>query len=109
MTLNLKGVHYNISDRTKEFIEDKISHLDPFKDLIVNLDVTITKEKNEYRVESNVHFKWHKTIHLHESDKELYPAIENLMHKMDATVSKEKEKVKDHHHKEKEAASTEED
>lgn len=107
MTLNLKGVHYNISDRTKEFIEDKLSHMDPFKDMIVNLDVTITKEKTEYRVESNVHFKWHKTIHLHENAMELYPAIENLIHKMDAAISKEKEKVKDHHHRDKEPIAEE--
>lgn len=100
MTLNLKGVHYNISDRTKEFIHEKMQHLHSFKDLIVNMDVTITKEKTEYRVESNVHFKWGTNIHLHENDLELYPAIENLVHKLDNKVSKEKEKIKDHHHKE---------
>lgn len=101
MTLSLKGVHYDISDRTKEFIDDKLAHIDPFKDLIVNADITITKEKTDYRVESNVHFRWGAIVHLHEVDLELYPAIEKLIDKLDAKVSKEKEKVKDHHKDEK--------
>ena len=98
MTLTMKGVHYDISDRTKEFLDDKMSHLDPFKDLIVNADIVITKDKNEFRVESNIHFRWGTTVHLHEVDLELYPAIEKLVDKLDAKISKEKEKVKDHHH-----------
>lgn len=101
MTVTIKGVHYDISDRTREFLNDKLSHIDPFKDLLVSVDATITKEKNEYIVESNVHFKWGTTAHLEERAQELYPAIENLMHKLDAKISKEKGKVKDHHPKDK--------
>ncbi len=97
MTVTIKGVHYDISDRTREFLNDKLSHIDPFKDLLVSVDATITKEKNEYIVESNVHFKWGANAHLQERAQELYPAIENLMHKLDAKISKEKDKVKGHH------------
>lgn len=102
MTLNIKGVHYDISDRTREFISDKFGHIDPFKDLIVSADFTITKEKNEYRVESNVHFRWGVNVHLSETSQELYPGIENLIHKLDSKVSKEKDKIKDHHPRDKE-------
>jgi len=102
MTVTIKGVHYDISDRTREFLNDKLSHIDPFKDLLVSVDATITKEKTEYIVESNVHFKWGATAHLEERAQELYPAIENLIHKLDAKISKEKDKVKNHHPKEKE-------
>jgi putative sigma-54 modulation protein len=100
MTVTIKGVHYDISDRTREFLNEKLGHIDPFKDLLMSVDATITKEKTEFRVESNVHFKWGSTAHLEERAQELYPAIENLIKKLDAKISKEKDKVKDHHPKE---------
>ena len=105
MTVTIKGVHYDISDRTREFLIDKLGHIDPLKDLLVSVDATVTKEKTEFIVESNVHFKWGATAHLEERAQELYPAIENLIHKLDAKISKEKEKVKGHHSKEKEQAA----
>ena len=101
MTVTIKGIHYDISDRTREFLTEKLGHIDPFKDLLVSVDATITKEKAEFIVESNVHFKWGSTAHLEERAQELYPAIENLIKKLDSKISKEKEKVKDHHPKEK--------
>jgi putative sigma-54 modulation protein len=101
MTVTIKGVHYDISERTREFLIEKLSHIDPFKDLLVSVDATITKEKNEFIVESNVHFKWGANAHLEERAQELYPAIENLIHKLDHKISKEKDKVKDHHPKDK--------
>jgi putative sigma-54 modulation protein len=96
MTVTIKGVHYDISDRTQEFIENKLEHLDPFKDLIVDLNISVIKEKTEYRLESNVHFRWGAVVHIHQSDKELYKGIENLVHKLESKVSKEKSKIKDH-------------
>ena len=102
MTVTIKGVHYDISDRTREFLIEKLGHIDPFKDLLVSVDATVTKEKTEFIVESNVHFKWGATAHLEERAPELYPAIENLIHKLDSKISKEKDKVKGHHPKEKE-------
>lgn len=100
MTVTIKGVHYDISDRTREFLAEKLGHIDPFKDHLVSVDATITKEKTEFIVESNVHFRWGANAHLEERAQELYPAIENLIHKLDAKISKEKAKVKEHHAKE---------
>jgi len=57
MTVNIQSVHYDISDRTMEFIKKKLEHLNPFKDLIVDLNFSVIKEKAQYRLESNVHFR----------------------------------------------------
>jgi len=97
MTVTIKGIHYDISDRTREFLTEKLGHIDPFKDLLMSVDATIVKEKNGYLVECNVHFRWGTTAHLEERALELYPAIENLIHKLAAKVSKEKDKARDHH------------
>ena len=100
MTVTIKGVHYDISERTREFLSDKLGLLDPFKDLLVSVDATITKEKAGFVVEANVHFRWGAMAHLEETAQELYPAIENLIHKLDAKISKEKDKAQEHRPKE---------
>ena len=97
MTVIIKGVHYDISDRTREFLTEKLSHIDPFKDHLVSVDATITKEKTECIVEAHVHFKWGVSAHLEERAQELYPALENLIHKLDSKISKEKDRVRGHH------------
>jgi putative sigma-54 modulation protein len=97
MTLTIKGVHYDITERNREFITDKLGHIDPFKEHIVSADVTITKEKNDYKVDSNVHFRWGIDAHISESDETLYPAIDKLIDKLTVKIAKEKEKAKDHH------------
>lgn len=107
MTVTIKGVHYDISDRTREFLIEKLGHIDPFKDLLVSVDATVTKEKAGFVVECNVHFRWGATAHLEEKAQELYPAIENLIKKLDLKVSKEKDKAKDHHTKEKDRVAGE--
>lgn len=96
--MDIKGVHYDVSDRTREFITEKMKHILPFKDLVVRQDVTITKDKNGFAVESNVHLKTGTDIHVSETDLELYPAIERLVDKLELKVAKEKDKIKDHHH-----------
>ncbi|OHD14726.1 MAG: ribosomal subunit interface protein [Spirochaetes bacterium GWB1_48_6] len=96
--MDIKGVHYEVSDRTRDFITEKMKHISPFKDLVVRQDVTITKEKSGFTVESNIHLKTGTDIHVHEDDLELYPAIERLVDKLELKVSKEKDKIKDHHH-----------
>lgn len=96
--MDIKGVHYDVSDRTREFITDKMKHLDPFKDLFTRQDVTVTKEKSGFRVESHIHLRTGIEVHVHEDDLELYPAIERLVDKLAVKMTKEKEKLKDHHH-----------
>ncbi|MDA3832316.1 MAG: HPF/RaiA family ribosome-associated protein [Spirochaetales bacterium] len=44
MNLEIRGVHYNISDTTQEFIEKKLERIDFAKDYIVDLSVLIIKE-----------------------------------------------------------------
>jgi len=97
MNTSIKGVHYNVSERTTEFINTKLDNLEHFQEMVLDVEITIGKESNEYVVDANVHFRWGAHVHLHEKDFELFKAIENLVHKLTAKVAKEKDKIKDHH------------
>ena len=96
MHVDIKGVHYHVSDNTRDFIDKKMEKLDFAKDYIMNLHFTITKDTNGFRVEANVSFRWGRPSHLTEESYELWEAIELLFDKLYIKVKKEKEKVQDH-------------
>ncbi len=96
MHLDIKGVHYHVSDNTREFIDRKIEKLMFAKDYIMNLHITITKDSNGFTTDVNVSFKWGKTSHLSEKSYELWEALELLFDKLQIKVKKEKEKIQDH-------------
>ncbi len=97
MTVNVKGVHYNVSDNTNEYIEKKQEKLNFVSEIIVDLHIIITKEtKGFFTVESNIHFRWGQNSHIKVEERELYKAIDELYDKMLVKISKEKEKKQKH-------------
>jgi putative sigma-54 modulation protein len=97
MNLEMKGVHYDLSTTTKEFISKKLEKIDFAKDYIIELHISITKEKPGYTVESNVHFRWGHTSHVKAAaTHELYEGIEQMIDKLEHVVRKEKDKMKEH-------------
>jgi putative sigma-54 modulation protein len=97
MTVNVKGVHYNVSENTNEYIEKRLEKLEFVEDLIVDLHLIITKgTKGFFTVEANVHFRWGQNSHLKVEERELFKAIDEIFDKLHIKVSKEKEKIKQH-------------
>ena len=96
MHVDIKGVHYHVSDNTREFIDKKMQKLDFAKDYIMNLHFTITKGTKGFTTEVNVSFKWGKASHIKEESYELWEALELLFDKIQEKVKKEKDKIQDH-------------
>lgn len=97
MNMEIKGVHYDVSDTTKDFINKKLEKIDFARDYIIDLPITITREKPGYTVESTVHFRWGHTSHVKAAPThELYEGIEQMIDKLDHVVHKEKDKMKEH-------------
>lgn len=97
MTVNVKGVHYNVSDNTKEYIDKRLEKLDFAEDLIIDLHIVITKEaKGFFTVESKIHFRWGEHSHMKVEERELYKALDELADKLQIKVAKEKDKIKEH-------------
>ncbi len=96
MNVDIRGVHYEISDNTKEHLEKKLKRLNYADDLLVDLLFTISHDKNGYVIESTVNFKWGKSAHIKVDSFDLFKGIDNLFHKLDQKIVKEKEKIQDH-------------
>lgn len=95
MTTEIKCVHCEIDDKVRQKLESKLKRLEYAEELIVNLDFTITLEK-QYRLETNVHFRWGQIHHIKVETFDIIKGIELLVDKLEQKVTKEKEKVQHH-------------
>ena len=96
MNVEIRGVHYEVSDNTKEHVEKKLKRLGFAEDLIVDLIFTISHDKNGYIIEASINFKWGKSAHIKVDAFDLFKGIDNLFNKLDNKIVKEKEKIQEH-------------
>ncbi|MDR0376430.1 MAG: ribosome-associated translation inhibitor RaiA [Spirochaetaceae bacterium] len=94
MNTEIKAVHFTLRDDAREYLDRKITRIHNAENMIVDLLFTLTKDK-DFSAEATVNFRWGVSIHVKEHDFELTPAIDKMMDKLDAKITKEKEKVKD--------------
>ena len=94
MNIEIKAVHFTLSDENREYLEKKIARIHNAENMIVDLLFTLTREK-QFTAEALVNFRWGVSIHQKEKDFELNPAIDKLMDKLNSKIIKEKEKVKE--------------
>jgi len=97
MNLEIRGIHYNVTDTTKEFFEKKLHRIEFAADNLVEILIAVHKEPHQsYRIEAKVHFKWGLTKIVHADAHELYEAIEYFVDKLESLIRKEKGKMKEH-------------
>lgn len=96
MHIEIKGVHIDVTDNMKEYIDKKLQKLDYAKEFIIDLLFTITKEKKGFRIEVTINFRWGAQAHIKTNAFDVYEGIDKLLSKMEHKVSKEKEKIQEH-------------
>jgi len=75
MNIDVKAVHFSLREDTREFLDKKIARIPNAENMIVDLLVTLTKEK-DFTAEATVNFRWGVSVHVKESDFELNAAID---------------------------------
>jgi putative sigma-54 modulation protein len=99
MNLEIKGIHYEVTERTTEQIEKKVQKLDFVADKIVDLLFRIEREKGLYVISANINFRWGLSHHIKVENHDLYDGIDQIIEKIKNKVSKEKEKIQEHSEK----------
>jgi putative sigma-54 modulation protein len=94
MNTEIKAVHFTMHEDAKEYLNKKIERIHNAENMIVDLLITIKKEK-DFEAEATVNFRWGVSIHVKENEFELTPAIDKMMDKLESKIIKEKEKVKE--------------
>ena len=96
MTTDIKGVHLELSKRTRDYVEKKLPRLAFAEDLVTDLLFAFTREKSLYKLDATVNFRWGSTTHLHVENFKLNEGIDALFDKLEPKLEKEKNKLKDH-------------
>jgi len=94
MTIDVRSVHFELSDKSREYLDQKLERIGYAKDMIVDLIFVFTKEK-EFKLEATANFRWGVQAHVEERDFEVNPAIDKLMDRLEQKIAKEKEKIQE--------------
>jgi putative sigma-54 modulation protein len=94
MTIDVRSVHFDLGEASRAYLNEKLERIGYAKDMIVDLIVVITKDK-DFKLEATASFRWGVQAHVEEHDFELNAGIDKLMDKLEQKISKEKEKVQE--------------
>lgn len=96
MNLNVRGVHYQPSEETIDFLNKKLQKLQFAEDDLQDLEIVMKRETlgQGFHLDAMLHFKWGSNKIVSYDCYELYEGIEALADKIDAAAKKEKGKIK---------------
>jgi putative sigma-54 modulation protein len=97
MKVEIKGVHVDVTERVRKYLDAKMPRLDFARELIVDLLLNLGREKSLYRVDATLNFRWGTSRHVGAESFDLYQGIDALFDKLEPVVEKEKSRVKEHH------------
>lgn len=95
-TIVVTGRDDQISSRSKEHAEDKLSKLERYYDGIGKIEAVLCHSGDVAEVELVISVKRGKTIVCRSRAKELYAAIDLVLDKAETQLTKFKERLKDH-------------
>ena len=95
MKVDIRSVHFELSEESKIYLTNKLERIGYAKDMIVDLLFVFTKDAKQYKVDVTANFRWGVQAHLQETSFEVNPGIDILMDKLDHKIAKEKQKIQE--------------
>ena len=106
MNLTVTGHHLDVTDSLRQYVASKMDRLERHSDDVQDVHVILSVEKLRQKAEATVNIKGTQ-LFADTIDTDMYASIDLLTDKLDRQLIKHKEKVKDHHRKDKEKIQTE--
>lgn len=107
MEIKIIGRHINVYDNVRRYAEDKAAKLERFHNQIQAVDLTLSAEGEEKKVEMVIRVRSGGPFRGEEKQGDFLAAIDLLVDKMSRQLKKAKEKLKVNHHKSGRAAMAE--
>ncbi len=96
MNIEIKGVHVEITDKIRDYIDKKLHRLEFVSEYIIDFLVFVSQEKSQYNLEANINFRWGNSNHMRAKSFDIFEGIDKLFDKVELKVLKEKNKIQDH-------------
>lgn len=103
MNLSVTGHHVEVTQPLKDYVADKMTKLERHFDNVTDIHVILSVEKLRQQAEATIDLTGTK-IHAQAENGDMYAAIDGLVDKLDRQVIKHKEKLRDHHKRERVAS-----
>ena len=100
MNLSVTGHHVDVTDAMKDYVSDKMDKLERHFDQVTDTHVILSVEKLRQQAEATIDLAGAK-VHAEAESADMYAAIDALIDKLDRQVLKHKEKLRDHHKRDK--------
>ena len=102
MNIDVTGRHLEITDSLKSYILEKMQRLERHFDHVIKAHVILECEKLRHIAEASLVVPGsNQNLFANAAEEDMYAAIDTLIDKLDRQVIKHKEKLSDHHRKEK--------
>lgn len=104
MQINLTGHHMDLTDALRDYVNEKLTRLERHFDHVTNMHVILGVEKRQHKAEATMHVAGSKgDLFANATHDDMYAAIDALADKLDRQILRHKEKITDHHKREKAA------
>ncbi|MBA3582620.1 MAG: ribosome-associated translation inhibitor RaiA [Gammaproteobacteria bacterium] len=102
MNIDVSGHHLELTDALKSYVMDKMDRLERHFDHVTKVHVVLGVEKTRHKAEATLHVPGGQgNLHANSVNDDMYAAIDALIDKLDRQILKHKEKVTDHHRRDK--------
>jgi len=108
MNLTVTGHHIDVTESMRNYVTSKMDRLERHSDDVTDVHVILTVEKQRKKAEATVNVKGAQ-LFADTIDGDMYAAIDLMTDKLDRQLIKHKEKIKDHHRKDKDKINIESD
>lgn len=95
MTIDVRSVHFDLGEASRDYLDKKLERIGYAKDMIVDLIFIFTKDK-DFKLEATVNFRWGAQAHLEEREYDVTSGIDKLIDRLEQKITKEKDRIKDH-------------
>jgi len=94
MNIDVRAVHFELSEANRAYLDKKVERINYARDLIVDVLFSFTREK-QFKCECTVNFRWGASAHVQESDFDLIAGMDKMMDTLEHKIAKEKSRIQD--------------
>ena len=95
MQVNITGLHLEITEALRDYVEEKFERIERHFDRIIAVQVILQVEKLKQKAEAALHVAGREVV-ANAEHGDMYAAIDLLVDKLDRQLIKHKEKQLDH-------------
>lgn len=95
MQINITGLHLEVTDALRDYLEEKFERLERHFDRIIAIQVVLQVEKLKQKAEATLHVAGREVV-ANAEHEDMYASIDLLVDKLDRQLIKHKEKQLDH-------------